>query len=567
MLTRFRTVAGADRLVRIYLLLVTASAVLQAAAVIVLFPLFRDLFGDDPASAWPWVVLLVALIAVCWAVDILSAHRGLDLGLGVMRQIQRRTPDAVLAWPAGRITDTTAADLRRLVSQGATEATSGVVLMIQPLITAVIYTFALGIGLLFIHVPAGLVTVVGGVLALAALWGSGRLEKRADRQFEEASGEMDSRLFEFARAQPSLRTARQVGAGARLVDRAVADSRGRALRLLFWQIPGEFLYGLVIQAVLLGFGVVVWVGYDNGQLNPVTAATMVIVLLRVIEQITVVSEMSGGLGNLSRTIDLAAEVVATEPVRPVPCTDHAPELRLSGVGVRFGDGTTGLRDVDLVAAPGTVTVVIGASGSGKTTLLRTLAGLTGPDAGQITLDGAPAGPAELRGASTAAFQRTVLNAGTLKENLLAVNPELTDADLDRIAGDARLDPLLAAAPQGWGTPAGDLGARLSGGERQRVGIARALAKPARILLVDEATSALDSASERAVVETVGRVRDDYTTVVVTHRPAMLAVADRVVVMSGGRIVEAGTPGELAAADGEYARLLRGWRDAATWRVR
>jgi ABC-type multidrug transport system fused ATPase/permease subunit len=567
MLTRLHTVTGGGRTFRIYLLLVVLSTVLQVGAIITLFPLCRDLFSDDPASAGWWVLLMVVLIAVCWVVDILAAHRGLDLGLAVMRRIQRATPDALLAWPESRLTPTMTADLRRLLSQGATEASSSVVLAFTPLATAVIYVFALGVGLLFVHVPAGLVTLVGGTLAMGALWASTRLEARADRQFEEATGEVDSRLFEFAVAQPSLRTGRQAGAGARLVDRAVSGNRSRVLKLLLWQIPGEFLFSLVTQGVLLAFGVVIWRGYDGGSLSAVEAATMVIVLLRVVEQVSAVAGLSAGVNNFNRSLDLAAQVVKTTPVRPVAITTGAaPAVQLDGVDVTFPDGTTGLQDVDLTAAPGSVTVVIGASGSGKTTLLRTLAGLTPPDAGALTLDGTPAGPAELRGSATFAFQHTVLNAGTLRENLLTVNPDLTDADLDRIGADARLTPLLEAAPDGWDTPAGELGAQLSGGERQRVGIARALAKPARVLLIDEATSALDTTSERAVVEAVRRVRDDYTTVIVTHRPAMLDIADRVVVMAGGRVVEAGAPADLEAAGGEYARLLAGWRAAADWQV-
>lgn len=99
-----------------------------------------------------------------------------------------------------------------------------------------------------------------------------------------------------------------------------------------------------------------------------------------------------------------------------------------------------------------------------------------------------------------------------------------------------------------------------------MGIARALAKPARFLLVDEATSALDARNERAVVDAISGIRGDYTTVIVTHSPATLAVADEVVVMDGGRITEQGPPAELEAAGGEFTRILDEWRRSAAWHV-
>ena len=138
------------------------------------------------------------------------------------------------------------------------------------------------------------------------------------------------------------------------------------------------------------------------------------------------------------------------------------------------------------------------------------------------------------------FQDTVLADASLRDNLLAVNPNLTRTDLDRIAEAAMLTPILKQAPAGWDTPVGELGGQLSGGERQRVGIARALAKKAPLLLIDEATSALDVRNEHAIVDSIKQIRHNHTTVVVTHRPAMLELADVVIVMREGRIIEQGT---------------------------
>lgn len=572
MLRNLHAVVGGGARFWAFVVLTAASAVIQAAAVLSLLPILSRLLGPDPASAGGWLLVLVALIAVAWCLDVVNARVGLRLGIRVMRTIHGSAPRAIMTWPASILTSAKIARLRTLVSSGAIEATSALLLLISPLVGAVVFIGALGIGLLPISPALSAVTVGGGAIVLGALWLSTTWEARAQEVFSDAMEELDSRLFEFAWAQPSLRTARRISLGRRAVDRAMEESRSGALRVLGRQVPGQLVLSIAMQMVMGGFAFAAWRAYADGRVDGAGAAALVIILLRVIEQVTVVSGAVGGLLALRRSLAEVRELVEAPAMNRGEPLDHAPLITVRDLRVTYPDGTVGLgnadddRGVDLNLQPGTATAIVGRSGSGKTTLLRALAGVLPYAGGTVALDGAAATADELTANATMVFQTTVLGAGTVRDNILAVNPALTDEDLERIAEDSQVGELVARLPHGWEAPAGEWGSQLSGGERQRVGIARALAKPAHLLLVDEATSALDLQAERSVVQALGRVRSDYTTVVVTHRPATIAVADTVVVMEGGRVAEVGTRAELEAAGGLLARFMEEWRTASSWRV-
>lgn len=568
MLKQLHAISGGGRTYWGYLSLVALSAILQAVAVLLLFPVNYELFAGDGnlAQAGKWMVALLVVIAMAWGCDIFAARLGLTLGLNIMWMIYRHASAALTAWPDAKFTPAKAANLRSLVSTKAVDTTSGVVLMVTPIITAVVFTFALGLGLIAVSPLVAAITLIGGALMQAALWGSARLEARSQARYSQATEELDDRLFEFAWAQPSLRTARGTSIGAQLVDNAIATTHRRLLGLLLWQIPTAILFSFVLQLVLLGFGVTAWASFQNGVIDATAAATLVIVLLRVVEQVTTVSgSVEGMLAMTSAAADVK-ELMDTKPIVNSEPMSEPPTVTLDRLTVTYPDGTSGLHEASAVMRPGTITAVVGRSGSGKTTLVRALAGIIPPTSGSISLGDVPASIGELRGNATMVFQQSTLGDGTIRDNLLAINPNLTSDDIDGLAEKAQLTTVVARLTHGWDTPVGELGAQLSGGERQRVGIARSLAKPAHVLLVDEATSALDPQNERAIVSTLDRIRADYTTVVITHRPAMIGIADQVIVMDNASIIEAGPPQELERAGGEFARIMAEWRASAAWRV-
>ncbi|GAB3110400.1 ABC transporter ATP-binding protein [Streptomyces calidiresistens] len=232
----------------------------------------------------------------------------------------------------------------------------------------------------------------------------------------------------------------------------------------------------------------------------------------------------------------------------------ASPRRLSVHGLTYHHPGThrGVEDVDLLMESGTVTVITGRVGSGKTTLLRAVLGLLPPERGEVLWNGRPiSDPASSPTAPRLGYTPQVprLFSGTLRENILLGRD---DATFDEAVRLAVLEPDLAAMPDGPDTVVGPRGLRLSGGQIQRVAIARMLAGRPELLVMDDVSSALDTSTERSLWD--GLLNGTATVLAVSHRPALLRAADRVVVLDAGRVEALGTYEEVMAVSAEMARL-------------
>lgn len=217
-----------------------------------------------------------------------------------------------------------------------------------------------------------------------------------------------------------------------------------------------------------------------------------------------------------------------------------------------------LDDIDLKLEPGTVTALVGPSGAGKSTVAALMLRLYDPDGGVVSLDGRNLKELDagwLRTRIGTVAQEPVLFSTTIAANIRYGRPEATDAEVEAAASAAHAHEFIIDLPDGYATEVGERGVRLSGGQKQRVAIARALLKDPPILILDEATSSLDAESESLVQDALERLMTDRTSLVIAHRLSTVKNADRVVVLDGGMVAEAGVHDELMAADGLYRRLV------------
>lgn len=559
------------------LLLLLQQAAVQAGPLLVAYAIDRAVpaFRDDDhgplvAVAVGYLLCALASGALQYAFLMVSARVNqdvlLDLRGRIFRHAQALSIDFHERYTSGRLISRSTTDvesLRELLSEG-----------LQELVTVVLSFAFISAMLLWLDLGLGAVAVASFVPLhlLVRIY-----QRRAGRVYRVRSTAIAAVIVKFVETMNGIRPVRAFrreavnDADFRALNRRHERTNGDALLEMARYVVGSRLVANTAVALI-----VLWGAYRvaDGTLALGVLAAAVLYLRRLYDPIDRLAMFLNSYQSAAASLEKIAGLLAQKPSVPEPSAPRelparrgelpGREVVFDGVGFGYRTGGEVLPRFDLTLPAGQTVAVVGSTGAGKSTLAKLLARFYDPTAGRVLLDGVDlrelAVP-ELRRGVVMVTQEAFLFSGTVAENIAIGRPEASREEIERAAKAIGAHEFISALPDGYDTDVRKRGGRISAGQRQLVAFARALLADPAVLILDEATSSLDVPGERAVQAAMTTVLKGRTAVVIAHRLSTVEIADRVLVMEHGRIVEDGSPAELIAGTGRFADLHRAWRDS------
>ncbi len=526
------------------------------------------LVDGDP---WPLVGVTAAMVAAA-CLDGVLRHRFLmgsgRVGQAVLLTLRRRVFTHVQRLPlsfherytSGKTISRLTSDveaLAELLDEG-----------LDGLLTALFSVLTIGVVLVALDVPLGLVALAGFPLLIwLARWfqRNSVLAYRRTRETIAALIVQFTETFGGIRAVQAFRREERNDALHAQLDETNRQAYDRAYWLIAVFVPAVTMIGNVVVVAVLGYGAL---RVMDGDLAVGTLVAFLLYLRRFFDPLQDIAmfynswqSASAALEKLSGVLEEPSSV--PDPADPTPLPHARGEVVFDGV--RFGYGAaTVLPQLDLRIPAGQTVALVGATGAGKSTLARLAARFYDPVAGQVRLDGVPLdrlADADLRRAVVMVTQESYLFSGSVADNIAFGRPSASRAEIEAAAAAIGAHGFISALPQGYDTDVSKRGGRLSAGQRQLVSFARAFLADPAVLVLDEATSSLDVPSEQLVQRALQTLLADRTAVIIAHRLSTVEIADRVLVMEAGRLVEDGSPVDLVGGAGRFADLHQAWLDS------
>ncbi|MEY2454015.1 MAG: ATP-binding cassette, subfamily bacterial [Acidimicrobiaceae bacterium] len=436
------------------------------------------------------------------------------------------------------------------------------------LITSILLVGGIGVALLLLDLPLALVTLAAfPLLFVMTRWFRGHAEK-AYRATREAVALVIVHFVESLGGIQAVHAFRREPRNQDIFEYLDDRYRGANMwsqRLAATYGPGVQFVGRATTAIVLLYGSL---RVLDGRMTVGVLAAFLLYLRRFfapMEELTqfynLFQAAAASLEKLSGVLEEAPSVA--EPTNPTPLPHAHGEVRLEGVRFAYRDRVV-LHHLDLEIPAGQTVALVGATGAGKTTIARLASRFWDPTEGRVLLDGVDQrdlAEADLRRAIITVTQENFLFSGSVLHNIELGRPGAHRDDIEAAARAIGAHEFIAGLPNGYDTDVHQKGARLSAGQRQLVSFARAFLADPAVLILDEATSSLDVPSERLVQRALQTLLADRTAIIIAHRLTTVEIADRVIVVDDGRVVEDGAPRDLIGGTGRYAALHQAWAES------
>ncbi|PWC07001.1 ABC transporter ATP-binding protein [Mycetocola zhujimingii] len=561
------------RLVLTMLVVVVSVAAQVAGPALIAFGIDRGLPAVLESNDWMPAFVIVGLylftgvigaILMAWY-TVLSARVGqailIDLRKRVFLQTQKLSLEFHESYTSGRIISRQTSDLdaiRELLDSG-----------INQLVSGVLYMLFTGVALFLLDGISGLV-LLGSLVPLYFLtrW----FQKRSQALFRQSRVASAKVIVQFVETMTGIRAVkafRKEKRNAEHFGELVEDYRSvnaRVIQLFGVFDPGLVFIGNVTVAIVLlvgGFRVI------DGSLAIGALLAVVLYTRRFYDPMEEMAMFYNSYQSAAAALEKISGVLeekptVPDPVHPIDLWKARGHVHFDGVRFAYKDDNVVLPDFTLDLPAGQTIALVGSTGAGKSTLAKLISRFYDPTEGTVTLDGVDLRmlhPKDLRRAIVMVTQEAYLFSGSVADNIAIGKPEASRDEIKAAARAVGADTFIESLPNGYDTDVNKRGGRVSAGQRQLISFARAFLADPSVLILDEATASLDIPSERLVQEALQTLLADRTAVIIAHRLSTVAIADRVLVMEHGKIVEDGSPSELISGTGRFAQLHAAWRDS------